>query len=28
MDLLVRIWRAWRRLAWGLQADAPRVWRT
>jgi urease accessory protein len=28
MDLLVRIWRAWRPIAWGLEACAPRVWST
>ena len=28
MDLLVRIWRAWRPLAWGLEACVPRVWST
>ena len=28
MDLLVRIWSAWRPLAWGLEACAPRVWST
>ena len=27
-DLLRAVWRAWRPLAWGLQAVAPRVWRT
>jgi len=26
--LLVRIWRAWRAAAWGLEAVVPRVWRT
>ena len=28
MDLLRRIWRAWRPLAWDLAATAPRVWST
>ena len=28
MDLLQRVWRAWRPLAWGLAATAPRVWST
>lgn len=28
MDLLQRIWRAWRPLAWDLAASAPRVWST
>jgi urease accessory protein len=28
MDLLQRIWRAWRPLAWGVAATAPRVWST
>jgi urease accessory protein len=28
MDLLVRIWRVWRPIAWGLDACAPRVWST
>ena len=28
MDLLQRIWRVWRPLAWGLAATAPRVWST
>ena len=28
MDLLQRIWRAWRPLAWDLAATAPRVWST
>jgi urease accessory protein len=28
MELLQRIWRAWRPLAWGLAATAPRVWST
>jgi urease accessory protein len=28
MDLLQRIWRAWRPLAWDLVATAPRVWST
>ncbi len=28
MDLLQRIWRLWRPLAWGLAATAPRVWST
>jgi urease accessory protein len=28
MDLLVRIWRAWRPIAWGLDASLPRVWST
>jgi urease accessory protein len=26
--LLARVWRAWRSQAWGLEAVAPRVWRT
>ncbi|HUP06910.1 MAG TPA: urease accessory protein UreD, partial [Caldimonas sp.] len=26
--LLVRVWRAWRAAAWGLDAVVPRVWRT
>jgi urease accessory protein len=28
MDLLRRVWQAWRPLAWGLTAIAPRVWST
>ena len=28
MDLLSRVWSAWRRLAWDLEAPFPRVWRT
>jgi len=28
MDLLQRIWRVWRPLAWQLAATAPRVWST
>ena len=28
MDLLQRIWRAWRPLAWDLEASLPRVWST
>jgi urease accessory protein len=28
MDLLRAVWRAWRPLAWGLPATAPRVWST
>jgi urease accessory protein len=28
MDLLQRIWRAWRPIAWELTATAPRVWST
>ena len=28
MDLLAAIWRAWRPLAWQLEASPPRVWRT
>ena len=28
MDLLRRLWCAWRPLAWGLAASAPRVWST
>jgi len=28
MALLVAIWRAWRPLAWQLEASPPRVWRT
>ena len=28
MDLLTKVWRAWRREAWQLAASAPRVWRT
>ena len=28
MDLLQRVWRAWRPLAWGIAATAPRVWST
>jgi len=28
MDLLQRIWRRWRPLAWNLDATAPRVWST
>ena len=28
MDLLQRIWSAWRPIAWGLDATAPRVWST
>jgi len=27
-ELLARVWRAWRTLAWGREACAPRVWRT
>ncbi|MEO5845166.1 MAG: urease accessory protein UreD [Caldimonas sp.] len=28
MDLLQRVWRAWRPMAWDLAATAPRVWST
>ncbi len=28
MALLARVWSAWRRTAWQLEASAPRVWRT
>ena len=28
IDLLTRVWAAWRRAAWGLAANIPRVWRT
>ena len=28
MALLAAIWRAWRPLAWQLEASPPRVWRT
>jgi urease accessory protein len=28
MTLLAAVWRAWRRLAWDLEASTPRVWRT
>ncbi len=28
MDLMVRTWRAWRPVAWGLAACVPRVWST
>ncbi|HSW07265.1 urease accessory protein UreD [Aquabacterium sp.] len=28
MQLLQAVWAAWRPLAWGLEAVAPRVWRT
>lgn len=28
MDLMQRIWRAWRPIAWGLEASVPRVWST
>ena len=28
MELLQRVWRAWRPLAWNLAATAPRVWST
>ena len=28
MALLASVWRAWRPLAWGLEASPPRVWRT
>jgi urease accessory protein len=28
MQLLARVWAAWRRTAWDLQACAPRIWRT
>jgi urease accessory protein len=28
MELLQRIWHAWRPLAWGVAATAPRVWST
>jgi len=27
-ELLNRVWARWRQLAWGLAANAPRVWRT
>ena len=27
-ELLASVWRAWRALAWGRDACAPRVWRT
>ena len=28
MALLASVWRAWRLIAWGLEASPPRVWRT
>ncbi|MDP9045473.1 MAG: urease accessory protein UreD [Pseudomonadota bacterium] len=28
MALLTRVWAAWRRVAWALPAEPPRVWRT
>jgi urease accessory protein len=28
MDALAAVWRAWRRIAWQLEACPPRVWRT
>ena len=28
MELLGAVWARWRELGWGLQATAPRVWRT
>lgn len=28
MDLLVKVWAAWRQAAWGLAPCPPRVWRT
>jgi urease accessory protein len=28
MELLVAVWRAWRPIAWQLEASPPRVWRT
>jgi urease accessory protein len=28
MELLAAVWRAWRPLAWQLEASPPRVWRT
>jgi urease accessory protein len=28
MQLLLRVWAAWRDVAWGLSATPPRVWRT
>ncbi len=28
MQLLLRVWTAWRSIAWGLGATPPRVWRT
>jgi len=28
MQLLARVWAAWRHTAWDLQACAPRIWRT
>ncbi|NUZ06932.1 urease accessory protein UreD [Piscinibacter koreensis] len=28
MGLLVDVWRAWRDVAWGLEGEAPRIWRT
>lgn len=28
MDLLNRVWAAWRRVAWDLPAPMPRIWRT
>jgi len=28
MALLASVWRAWRPLAWGMEASPPRVWRT
>ena len=28
MDLLAAVWRAWRPIAWRLEASPPRVWRT
>jgi len=28
MQLLKQVWAAWRGTAWGLDATAPRLWRT
>ena len=28
MELLAAVWRAWRPIAWQLEASPPRVWRT
>jgi urease accessory protein len=28
MQLLAQVRAAWRQLAWGLQAEPPRIWRT
>lgn len=28
MQLLIRLWQAWRQTAWGLTPQVPRIWRT